>query len=96
MNQTKQTDRPGGYRCPYCNQRSLETVATAPYVRGFLIMMLIGSKSFIGCVPCVRSRVLGEAGSASVPKRVYGPSMFALTAGIGQKCATMTPYCSAR
>lgn len=62
MNQTKQTDRPRGYPCPYCNQRSLETVATAPYVRGFLIMMLIGSKSFIGCVPCVRSRVLGEAG----------------------------------
>jgi uncharacterized tellurite resistance protein B-like protein len=24
--------------------------------------MLIGSKSFIGCVPCVRSRVLGEVG----------------------------------
>ena len=50
------------YTCPYCNQRPLEAVATAPYVRGFVVVMLFGSKSFIGCVPCVRSRVLGEAG----------------------------------
>lgn len=50
------------YTCPYCNNRPLEAVATAPYVRGFVVVMLFGSKSFIGCVPCVRSRVLGEAG----------------------------------
>lgn len=50
------------YPCPYCHERPLETVATAPYVRGLLIVMIIGSKSFIGCTSCVRSRVLGEAG----------------------------------
>ncbi len=53
---------PGGYPCPYCNQRSLETVSTAPYVRGLLVAYQIGSRSFIGCVPCVRSKMLGEAG----------------------------------
>ena len=51
-----------GYPCPYCNQNQLETVATAPYVRGLLVAYQIGSKSFIGCVPCVRKKVFGEAG----------------------------------
>ncbi|MFO0977868.1 MAG: TerB family tellurite resistance protein [Planctomycetaceae bacterium] len=50
-----------GYPCPYCHQKSLETVATAPYVRGFIAAYQIGSKTFIGCVPCVRKKVLGEA-----------------------------------
>ncbi len=50
------------YPCPYCHQRFLETTATAPYVRGLLVAYLIGSKTFIGCVPCVRKKVLGEAG----------------------------------
>lgn len=52
----------GGYPCPYCNQNELETVATAPYVRGMLIAYQVGSRSFIGCVPCVRKKVFGEAG----------------------------------
>jgi len=51
-----------GYPCPYCNQSSLETVATAPYVRGFLVAYMIGSKTFVGCTSCVRGKVLGEAG----------------------------------
>lgn len=55
-------EQPGGYPCPYCNQRKLETVAAAPYVRGLLVAYQIGSKSFIGCVPCVRTKVFGEAG----------------------------------
>jgi len=50
------------YPCPYCNERPLETVATAPYVRGLLMAYIIGSKSFIGCTSCVRSKILGEAG----------------------------------
>ena len=53
---------PGGYPCPYCNKENLQTVATAPYVRGLLIAYQVGSKSFIGCVPCVRAKVFGEAG----------------------------------
>lgn len=52
----------GGYPCPYCNQNELETTATAPYVRGLLVAYQIGSRTFIGCVPCVRKKVLGEAG----------------------------------
>ena len=50
-----------GYPCPYCHQRALETIATAPYVRGFLVAYQIGSKSFIGCTSCVRKKVIGEA-----------------------------------
>ena len=50
-----------GYPCPYCHQKPLETVATAPYVRGFIAAYQAGSKTFIGCVPCVRKKVLGEA-----------------------------------
>ena len=56
------TQGPGGYPCPYCNKETLQTVATAPYVRGMLVAYQVGSKSFIGCVPCVRSKVFGEAG----------------------------------
>ena len=55
-------NRPIDYSCPYCEGRSIETVATAPYVRGFLVAYQIGSKDFIGCTSCVRTRVLGEAG----------------------------------
>ncbi|MFK8111446.1 MAG: TerB family tellurite resistance protein [Rubripirellula sp.] len=50
-----------GYPCPYCNTNPLETTATAPYVRGFLVAYQIGTKTFIGCVPCVRKKILGEA-----------------------------------
>ena len=50
-----------GYPCPYCKEGTLETTATAPYVRGFLVAYQIGSKTFIGCVPCVRKKIFGEA-----------------------------------
>lgn len=50
-----------GYPCPYCNNESLETTASAPYVRGFLVAYQIGSKTFIGCTSCVRKKVWGEA-----------------------------------
>lgn len=53
---------PAQYPCPYCHTRPLEALATAPYVRGLLVVMLFGSKSFIGCVPCVRKKMLGEVG----------------------------------
>ena len=50
------------YPCPYCRNRALDTTATAPYVRGFLIVFQYGSKTFIGCRSCVRLKVLKEAG----------------------------------
>ena len=55
-------ERPISYSCPYCEGRRIETTATAPYVRGFLLAYQIGTKSFIGCAHCVRIKVLGEAG----------------------------------
>lgn len=59
---TNTTDPASQYPCPYCHERPLEAVATAPYVRGLIVVMMFGSKSFIGCVPCVRKKILGEAG----------------------------------
>ena len=49
------------FPCPYCKNASLETTASAPYVRGFLVAYQIGSKAFIGCTSCVRKKVWGEA-----------------------------------
>jgi uncharacterized tellurite resistance protein B-like protein len=59
-------DASAGYPCPYCQTNSLETTATAPYVRGLLVAYLIGSKTYIGCVTCVRKKVLGEAGLSAL------------------------------
>ena len=48
--------------CPYCNNKNVETAATAPYVRGFLVAYQVGTKSFVGCAKCIRKKVLGEVG----------------------------------
>ncbi|MFK7770151.1 MAG: TerB family tellurite resistance protein [Mariniblastus sp.] len=52
------------YPCPYCNDAPLETSATAPYVRGFLVAYQIGTKSFMGCNSCVQKKMRGEAGKS--------------------------------
>lgn len=54
------------YPCPHCQTRKVETVATAPYIRGFLLAYQYGSKTFVGCVPCVRKKVAGEAGLSAL------------------------------
>ncbi len=58
-------NRPIGYSCPYCEGKNIETVATAPYVRGFLVAYQMGSKNFIGCVPCVRKLMFKEVGKST-------------------------------
>jgi uncharacterized tellurite resistance protein B-like protein len=55
-----------GYPCPYCEERSLETVATVPYVRGFVVAYQVGSKKMIGCTSCVRKQIYKEAGLSSL------------------------------
>jgi uncharacterized tellurite resistance protein B-like protein len=52
--------------CPHCEQRNLETVATLPYVRGFLIAFQIGTKKFIGCQSCVRGKIFKEVGFSAL------------------------------
>ena len=54
--------RPVPYSCPYCEERNLETVATATYVRGMLVAHQIGHDTFIGCVSCVREKLMSQAG----------------------------------
>jgi len=55
------------YDCPYCEtDRKIETTATAPYVRGFILAYSVGYKSYIGCVSCVKKKVFGEAGLSAL------------------------------
>ncbi len=54
------------YRCPYCQTRSLETTSRAPYVRGFVLAYQLGYRNLVGCVPCVRRRILREAGVSAL------------------------------
>ena len=51
-----------GYPCPHCAGAKLETVATVPYVRGFILAFQFGSKRFIGCCNCVRKSIFKEVG----------------------------------
>lgn len=55
-----------GHTCPYCNQSTVDTFANAPYVRGYILAYQKGSKPFFGCNPCVRKKVLGEAGLSAL------------------------------
>lgn len=54
------------HKCPYCQVNNLETIATAPYVRGFVLAYKMGSRTFIGCVSCVRKKTFLEAGKSSL------------------------------
>ena len=48
--------------CPHCEAHGIETAVEVPYVRGVIIVLIHGSKLFVGCVRCVRIKVLGEVG----------------------------------
>lgn len=54
------------YQCPYCKKRPLETTARAPYVRGFVLAFQLGYHNLMGCVRCVRRRILREAGLSAL------------------------------
>lgn len=66
MSQETQNQNDIGHSCPYCGDKNIETIATAPYVRGFLLAYQMGYKSFIGCVSCVRKKLFGEAGLSAL------------------------------
>jgi len=51
-----------GHICPHCKTNHVETIATAPYVRGFLVAFQIGSKTIIGCTSCVKRKLFNEVG----------------------------------
>lgn len=58
----KVNSKPTAYNCPYCQVRPLETTAKAPFVRGYLLAYQLGYQRLVGCVRCVRNRVLRQAG----------------------------------
>ncbi|MEL7534917.1 MAG: tellurite resistance TerB family protein, partial [Bacteroidota bacterium] len=49
------------YNCPYCQVRPLETVSKAPFVRGYVLAYQLGYQKLVGCVRCVRIRILRQA-----------------------------------
>lgn len=53
-------------RCPHCDARAMETLATLPYTRGRLLDPGFGVKTIAGCVPCTRRAVLVEAGQSAL------------------------------
>lgn len=44
--------------CPHCHTNRVETVRKAWYIQGFLLFARYGSKPYIGCASCTRSKVL--------------------------------------
>ena len=59
---TNSTQHQNGHTCPHCKSNKVETIAKAPYVRGFLLAYQLGSKTFIGCTSCVRKKIFKEVG----------------------------------
>lgn len=51
-------------RCPRCQEAALDTVVSAPYIRGLILGYTFGSKRFVGCQSCVRSQLAGEVGKS--------------------------------
>jgi uncharacterized tellurite resistance protein B-like protein len=54
------------YLCPYCQKNYLQSVATLPYVRGFLLAVQHGRKKLVGCRSCVRTQVYKETGISAL------------------------------
>ena len=48
--------------CPRCKTSDIDTVTTAPYIRGFVLAYNYGTKRFVGCNPCVKRQLAGEVG----------------------------------
>ena len=59
---TNSNNNRSGHICPHCNKNHIDTIATAPYVRGLIVAFQMGSKTLIGCTPCVKKKLFGEAG----------------------------------
>lgn len=54
------------YPCPYCGRSGLESAATLPYVRGYVLAFRFGSKKIVGCLSCVRKQLLKETGHSAL------------------------------
>ncbi len=74
---------PAVHSCPHCERRPMETVATLPCTRGYLLDPGLGIKTIAGCVPCVRRALLAETGRSgligwfSLPGLVANPVFIA-------------------
>ncbi len=55
-----------GYPCPVCTKNTIETVVTAPSIRGFLLAYQIRMQKVLACKGCARKALLGEAGKSAV------------------------------
>ncbi|MCB9677949.1 MAG: J domain-containing protein [Alphaproteobacteria bacterium] len=52
--------------CPHCGRAKVETANNVWFLQGFLLFARYGSKSIIGCGPCVRSQTMQSLALSSV------------------------------
>ncbi|MFA7481642.1 MAG: TerB family tellurite resistance protein [Vulcanimicrobiota bacterium] len=55
-----------GVLCPVCKNAELDTVVSAPYIRGMLLAYTFGTKRFVGCNRCVKKQLAKELGVSMV------------------------------
>ena len=48
------------YTCPYCQERKVQTATKVVSIRGYLLAFQLRRRRYVGCVPCVRKKVLKE------------------------------------
>ena len=46
--------------CPRCQKADVDTVASAPFIRGVIVSHALGMKHFVGCRSCVRKQLAKE------------------------------------
>lgn len=51
-------------RCPRCQKAVLDTVVSAPYIRGLILAHTLGKKRLVGCRSCVRRQLAAEVGQS--------------------------------
>lgn len=52
--------------CPHCKTAKVQTANQVWYLYGFLIFASYGSKTILGCSPCVRSKTIGSLTTSSL------------------------------
>lgn len=52
--------------CPHCDDGKIETVREVWFIQGFLLFSRFGTKRFVGCLKCTRSKALGSLALSSV------------------------------
>ncbi len=58
----EQSQNQVNYTCPYCQKQQVQTTTKVASVRGYILAFQLRRRRYLGCVPCVRKKVLKEVG----------------------------------